>query len=379
MNPTYVDPELVQEARQIEDSVTLDLPQGSARTLTIDVPARTVLKILGILFGVYVLTQVWGLLTLLAVAVMLAAALSPYLALLERRGLNRPIALTVLAVSVLAILGAIVALVVPGLVVQTRDLFANGDRYARDLQTILAQHGLRVNLVSAWATVPQKLHSMNAALMDALVTLFDSAVALGTIAVVTLYLLSDQERLKTFFVGMFPEKRRAHVLTILAELRRQVGGYVRGQGITSALAMLFSFVVLVLAGVPNPLTLSVYVGLADLVPMFGGILGMVPAVLIALTISPIRAIAVFVGFLVYQNIENHLIVPRVYSKTMRVSSLVALVALLIGARLLGILGMIIALPLVAALPVVLDYFGIHLHVSEEPIATKDATDDIEPA
>jgi predicted PurR-regulated permease PerM len=140
---------------------------------------------------------------------------------------------------------------------------------------------------------------------------------------------------------------------------------------------MFSFIVFVLAGVPNPLTLAVYVGVADLVPMFGGMLGMIPAVLIALTISPIKALIVLVGFTLYQNLENHFIVPRVYSRTMRISSLVALVALLIGAKLLGMLGLLLALPLVAALPVILDAAGIHLKTEggrPQPVA--DAADDV---
>lgn len=376
MEPSYVDAEVVREARQIEDSVWVDAPSTQAHRMTIDVPAMTVLKIIAILFGVYIVMQIWGLLTLLGVSVMLAAALSPYLALLERHGLSRAWALTVLGFSIVGVLAVIVVLLVPGLIEQTRNLIDHGDQYAASLQKILAQHGIHQKLVRAWHTVPQRLHGLNSALIDAVFTIFDSAVALATVVFVTIYLLSDQERLKGFFVGMFPAQRRPHMLAILAELRRQVGGYVRGQMITSALAAVFSFVVLLAAGVPNPLTLAAYVGLADLVPMFGGLLGMVPAVLIALTISPLRAVIVLVGFVLYQNLENHVIVPRVYSKTMRVSSLVALVALLIGARLLGVLGMLIALPLVAALPVMLDFVGVHLNVGPGPTATSDPVDDL---
>jgi predicted PurR-regulated permease PerM len=205
---------------------------------------------------------------------------------------------------------------------------------------------------------------------------FDSMVAMATVLVVTIYLLSDQERIKAFFVGLFPQDRRPAMLALLAELRRQVGGYVRGQLITSTLAGAFSFAVLTAAQVPNQLTLAIYVAIADLVPMFGQMLGMIPAVLIALTISPVKAIIVLAGFILYQQVENHFIGPRVYASTMRVSSLVALVALLIGAKLLGMLGMLVSLPIVAGIPVMLDFVGIHLNVGERPAPEPDAAKDV---
>ena len=110
--------------------------------------------------------------------------------------------------------------------------------------------------------------------------------------------------------------------------------------------------------------------------MFGQMLGMIPAVLIALTIGPVTAVIVLVGFVLYQQIENHFIAPRVYASTMRISSLVALVALLIGAKLLGMLGMLVSLPVVAGIPVILDFFGVHLNVGERPEPEPDAAEDV---
>lgn len=368
--------ELQRQADKIEDTVQVDLPDASPRRIVIDVSAIGVLKIIGILFGLYLLVQIWPLITLFMVSAMLAAALSPYLALLERYGFSRAWSLTVVALSLVILFGFLIALVVPGLVLQTRDLIAHSDAYVASLQALLAQHGIHADLVRNWKSLPKHLSGMNAHLLDAVFAIFDSAVALGTVLFLTLYLLSDQERIKNFVVGLFPAPKRVQVLIIFAELRRQVGGYVRGQMITSALAALFSFIVLVLAGVPNPITLAVYVGIADLIPLFGGMLGMIPCVLIALTISPLRAVIVLLGFVIYQNLENHVIVPRVYGKTLKIPSLVALVGLLIGAKLLGMLGMLIALPITAGLPVILDLAGVHLQVGDRPQVTSDASTDV---
>jgi predicted PurR-regulated permease PerM len=369
--------ELVREARRIEDTVQVDLPDRRVHKIAVDVPAMTVVKVLAVLFAAYIFVQVWPLITLLLISVMLAAALSPYLALLERHGLSRGWGITVIALSLIVGLGGLLALVIPSLVAQTRDLIGHSDQYARNLQALLAQHGIHVNLVKEWHSIPKKLSGLSSKLVDVFYTIFNGAVALFTTLFVTVYLLFDQERIKDFFVGMFPQKRRADALRVLAELRKQVGGYVRGQLITSGLAGLFAFIVLEAAQIPNPIALAAFVAVTDLIPLFGQTLGTIPAVLIALTISPLHAVGVLVGFILYQNVENHYIVPRVYSNTMNVSSLVALVALLIGAKLLGFLGMLVALPLVAALPVILDFVGVHLRMDRvRPPATSDASQDI---
>jgi predicted PurR-regulated permease PerM len=368
-----IDEELIREARRIDDTVRLDRPEPQGVRVQIDVPAMTVVKVLAILFAAYIVIDVWPLISLLLVSLMLAAALSPFLALIERRGLGRPWALTCVSLILLLGLAALLALVIPALVTQTQDLITNSDLYVRSLQTILAQHGVHRNLLTLWHSLPQRLGRFDSTLVSVATAVFDSTVALGTVLFVTIYLLSDQERIKTFFVGAFPEEKRPKVLEVLAELRRQVGGYVRGQLITSLLAMVFSFVVMVIAGIPNPIALAVWVGVADLIPMFGQLLGTIPCVLIALTISPVRAVVVLIGFVLYQQAENHVIVPRVYSNTMNVSSLVALVGLLVGAKLLGMLGMLVALPVVAALPVILDFVGVHINPVRPP-DTEDLAD-----
>lgn len=371
--------ELRGEAERIEDTVRLDYtPEPTSRRIVIDVPVITILKIVAVLFALTLIREIWPFITFLAVSILLAAALSPYVALLERHGLSRTWSLTAVALTLVLAFGGLLALVVPSLVLQTRELVAHSDDYVRSLQNLLADHGAHVNLVKEWHALPKRLHGLNETALNVVFAIFDSAVALVTVLFLTLYLLSDQERIKAFFVGMFPRERRPDVLRVLHELRLQVGGYVRGQLITSGLAAFFAFAVLTVAQVPHSLALAVYVGIADLVPMFGGMLGMIPSVLIALTISPLRAIIVFIGFVLYQNLENHYIVPRVYSRTMRVSPLVALIGLLIGARLLGMLGMLIALPVTAALPIVLDFAGVHLRTAKLPRAAPDAATDIEP-
>jgi predicted PurR-regulated permease PerM len=130
---------------------------------------------------------------------------------------------------------------------------------------------------------------------------------------------------------------------------------MRGQLLTSAMAGLFAYVLLLACRVPEPLALAFWMAIADAVPMVGPLIGTVPAVLLALTRGTPVALIVLVGYVIYHQVESHVLVPRIYGTTMHLSSSVVVIAILIGATLMGILGALMALPVAAAVPVVLRY------------------------
>jgi predicted PurR-regulated permease PerM len=178
-----------------------------------------------------------------------------------------------------------------------------------------------------------------------------------TVAVLTIYLLIDGPRVGMGLMQLLPRTERLPARQMLAEIAEQVGGYMRGQFITSALAGLFAFGLLLVFRVPEPLALAFLMAVADAIPMVGPLLATVPAVLMALTRGGPTALAVGIGYVLYLQFESHLLVPRIYGKTMKLSPSVIVIAILIGATLMGILGALLALPVAAAVPVVLRFVG----------------------
>lgn len=140
----------------------------------------------------------------------------------------------------------------------------------------------------------------------------------------------------------------------IPEVSRVVSGYVTGQLITSTLMGIFAFAVLTAVGVPQPLFLALLAALGDAVPIVGITLVTIPTVLLAFTVSPTAAIIVLVAYLVYQQIENYIVIPRIYKTTLDISSFAVLISVLIGSALLGIVGALLALPVAAAVPVIED-------------------------
>jgi predicted PurR-regulated permease PerM len=184
------------------------------------------------------------------------------------------------------------------------------------------------------------------------------------------YLLIDRDRMRGGLFALVPRRHHVRLSRIMLGLEVIVGGYVRGQALTSVLMGVFTFVVLLIAGVPNATALAVFAGLADVLPYVGGLLACGPAVLAALPHGITGAIAVLVALVIYQEFESRFIVPRVYGNVLRLPSAVVIVALLIGGKLLGILGALLALPIAAAIRLIIEEIRFELpgEKREDPVS-----------
>ena len=177
-----------------------------------------------------------------------------------------------------------------------------------------------------------------------------------TIAVLTVYLLIDAPDIARVIYKLVPQGREPEVERLLASFRRVVGGYIRGQAITSAIIGVYTFAVLVALGVHSALAFGVLAAFMDIVPIIGAVLAVGPPVLAALEQSPTRALVVLGLLLAYQQFEDRYLVPRVYGSTLRLPPLVVLLAAVCGAQLLGIVGVLLSLPAASAGRVLVEYW-----------------------
>jgi predicted PurR-regulated permease PerM len=215
--------------------------------------------------------------------------------------------------------------------------------------------GIPLRLSAAVTKWTHSISSLGPELLNVLSTVLGGVTGVMTVAVLTIYLLIDGPRVGMDLMRLLPRTERLPARRMLQEIADQVGGYMRGQLVTSALAGAFSFALLLAFQVPEPLALAFLMAVADVIPMVGPLLGTVPAVLMALTQGGPTALAVGIGYILYHQIESHLLVPRIYGNTMKLSPSVIVIAILIGATLMGILGVLFALPVAATVPVVLRF------------------------
>ena len=329
------------------------VPPDPAVTTRLELPTRTIAKVILVLAGLWLLGQLWSLLLLLFIALLLAAALDPVVTRLERRGWPRAASVTLIVLVLVGVVALILLLLVPPVIDEGTEFATALPGYVDEARGLLNDNEAIVNRAREAA-------SQGAADPGAVVARF-LAVGAGfvqgianalVLLVLTVYLLVDGERVYNWVARYLPPRQRAKVRRALPEISNVVGGYLLGQALTSLLFGVFAFVVLWLLDVPQPLLLAVVAALADAIPIAGILIATVPAVLLALTVSPTAAGMAFLLYLAYQQVENYLIVPRVYRGTLQISSFAVLVAVLVGAELLGIVGVLLALPIAAAVPVI---------------------------
>ena len=327
-------------------------------TVRHEIPIRTIVTVLAVLAVLWLLAQLWTLLLSLFVALLLTAALDPPVSRLERRGVPRAASIAIFVLTLAGIVAGIAVLVVPPLIEQGTQLAEAAPGYLERFRLFTQANPevfTRVQAAAAGSDAdPQAVASR---FLAAGTGLFRGISAFLIVLVMTAYLLADGERIYDWTVRYLPQDQRIRVRQALPEISRVVSGYLLGQLLTSLLFGVFTFVVLTALGVPQPLLLAILAAVADAIPVVGVVIATVPAVLLALTVSPLAAGIVLALYLAYQQVENYLIVPRVYRGTLELHPFAVLIAVLIGAQLLGILGVLLALPIAAAVPVIERIWG----------------------
>lgn len=308
------------------------------------------LKIAATLVAARLIALIWQIVVLTMLTLMLVATLNPLVRRLQKR-LTRAYAISIVVFGIIVTSGGLLVLMIPPLVVQARNLLINLPHYLSQMENAARSAGIPVRLNGS--TLDLSHHALlGPDAFNAVLTVFSGITAVLTVAVLTTYLLIDGPRVATSALGMLPRHQRLPVRQMFGEIGAQVGDYMRGQLITSVQAGVFSYILLQVLGIPEPLPLAVLMAVADIVPMVGPLIGTVPAVLMALTLGPSKAVIVLIGYVVYHQIESHILVPRVFGKAMKLSPSIIVFSILIGAMLMGITGALLALPVAAAVPVV---------------------------
>jgi predicted PurR-regulated permease PerM len=182
----------------------------------------------------------------------------------------------------------------------------------------------------------------------------------ATTVVLAFYFLADGKRTQGTLYALVPRGYHMRLARILDNLETIVGGYMRGQLITSSAIGLFTFTLLAICQVPNALSLALFAALTDVIPFVGIFIGAAPAILSALPRGAGVATAVTIAFIVYMEFESRVLIPKVYGHVLRLSPAVVVLALLAGGTLLGVMGALLALPIAAGLQMILHELQVEL-------------------
>lgn len=319
---------------------------------------RTILVVLGIVLAVAALLTfvylAWHVITWLLIALFLALALNPAVEIFERRGLRRGLASAVVFVLAFAVIAGLGFLVLPPLVDQVRDFIEAVPDFIDDLT---AGRGPLGFLQDEYQIVDRVRQAIEERGPGGVIGVTEPALAVaqsvvtavvGTVAIsfLTFFMLLEGPRLVGRFYDFLPESARSSWQRVGREIYRTVGGYVTGNLLISLIAAIASASVLFVLGSDYAIALAVVVAVLDLVPLAGATLAAIIVSSVAfIELGWVKGLIVVGFFVIYQQLENHILQPVIYGRTVQLSPLIVLISVLIGAELAGILGALAAIPI----------------------------------
>ncbi|HXH23483.1 MAG TPA: AI-2E family transporter [Dehalococcoidia bacterium] len=340
--------------------------------IRLEVSYRGIIVILLALATFWALTELWPVILLVLTSLIIMIGVLPYVEALVARGIPRSLAVLALVLTFLVIMAALFSAVVPVMIDEFQDLRNNLPQSGREIDELLGSLGIDTNLEQRAREVNWNELISGRAAVDYGQRVLSATLSLITVVVMTAYLLLEMPNLARFLYQFIPADKEEDYDRLFQDMSRVVGGYLRGQFITSLTIGVYTFVVLRIIGIPNPLAFAVVAAFADIIPIVGAFIAIIPPVAAALQESSTQALIVLGLLMAYQQFEDRFFVPRVYGRTLNLPPVIVLIAVLAGAELLGITGVLLALPLTAAGRVWLDYAlrlrGVSLSPVEPEVA-----------
>jgi predicted PurR-regulated permease PerM len=313
----------------------------------IEISMRTVLATLAILAGLWLIIQIRDILFLLFIAFLLMTAIYPLVVLLEKLRIPRLLAIIIVYAVIFGMFGFLIVSSIPTLVTQTTKL-------VEELPAVIAK------VLPYWnvniSTIVQQLAPIGENVVKFTVGLFSNIVTTFTVLFFTFYFLLERGRTKKIIADTFGESVAERAIIILRAIELRLGAWVRGELFLMVTIGLVVYIGLTILRVDFALPIAIVSGLLEIIPNIGPIISAIPAVLIGLSVSPFTALSVIVLYVVVHQVEGNVVVPIIMKHSVGISPLVSILALLIGGRLAGVTGAVLAVPVVLVIQVLIQYF-----------------------
>lgn len=328
--------------------------------MLLDISANTIFKILAVLLGLWVVFIIRDVIAIIFASLIVASALSPTIDRMAKNGIPRVVTILATYLLLIAFIGGLVYFILPPAITQLRQLadqLPDYFNYFQNMITNLRDFGVQNHLISGSQaglnTVSDFLNNFTSNVFNTTKGFISNFTAILTVFVLTLYLLLDENGIKNFFVALLPVKQKSQIVNIARKVGAGLGAWLRGQILLGIIIGILVYIGLSIIGVPYALTLALLAGVLEIIPIIGPILSAIPTILIALSISPTMALIVTAFYILVQELENKLLVPKVMQRTVGLHPVTIIIVLLIGAKLMGVLGILLAVPVTSVVYIIL--------------------------
>ncbi len=337
----------------------MQLPQS------VSISTGTFIKAVLIVLGIWFLWFIRDIVAIFVAAILLASLIDPAAHWFSLRRIPRGLAVMVVYVLLLSLLSILLVLIVPIVASQGAELAGHfSSYYSRaaaslgDAERLSEQVGLTDSLSRSLQGIQETFADSFASVFSTVKGFFGGLAALFIILVLAFYMVVEQEKVRNYFKSLAPIEYQPYMAHLMKKMSLKMGEWLRGQIILGVIVGVAAYIGLSLLGVPYALLLALIAGVLEVVPYVGPILSLVPAVIIGLAQSPMIGLGVVALYLGIQQVENHVLVPKIMQKVTGLNPIISILAILIGLKAAGLVGIIFSIPLAMMGVVILeDLFG----------------------
>lgn len=334
--------------------------------IALEPSTKIILKVVFVGLALALFWVIRDIIAILLLSLILASAMDPMVEYFNKKRVPRAVSVLAVYVLVLGLAGLIIYLIIPPVLEQFKLFQANLPEYIARFQNRFGDNFIG-NLISNESFKDIISGPGSGSMLSRTFGVFSGLFTFITVLVISFYLVAEEQGMKKFVSSLLPAKHHEFTLNLLEKIQRKMGLWILGQIILSISIFILTLLGLLIVGLifkgqggnpilANALLLALLAGLLEVMPYLGPFLSAIPAVIIAFIFSPPLAIAVIVLYIIIQKTEGYVLVPKVMEKTVGTSPLVVLLALLIGFKLAGILGLLISVPLASAITVIVNEF-----------------------
>ena len=344
--------------------------ENKPRVVRFEISPKTIIQLILVVACMWLLIRLWPVFLVLVVALLIVGTMSPSVSWMEARRIKRGYGIAIVFTLLFVITILTMTLTIPSLLAQASALIEQVPVFRIHLSEYLARSIITAPLADWLRNVKYETLSSGMSTMAIAFSMrIFEIIAYSTSAVfLALYIMIDRDRLRGGLFAAVPRSHHIRLARVMMNLETIVGAYIRGQLITCLLIAVYSFVLLVACDVPNAMALAVFAGIADVLPYIGAFLSIGPMVIASLARGPVVVAVVLLIMLAYEEFESRVLVPRIYGRALRLPPSVVLFALLAGGTLMGILGALLALPVAAAVMMLIDELRVELPGQQEQAA-----------
>lgn len=330
------------------------------KVISVNISTATFIKIVVLLLLLLFLFLIKEVLAILFAAIIFASALEPSVSWLRKRKIPRTLSILLIYLLVIIALVLVVRLLIPPIAGEMQGLYTDFPVYFEKIMNWFGEFSPYSAERGLWAGASESLRGLEAVLLQTagnvfsgLVNFFGGVLSVLLVGVIAFYILAQDNAIKKLIWSAAPSQYQPYLLQLIDRVQKKIGRWLSGQILLCLIIGLMVYLCLILIGVKYALVLAVIAGIGEFIPFIGPILTALPAILIAWNHSAYQAFLVIGAYLLIQQIENHLIVPKVHQRTVGLHPLVTILVLLIGAKLAGVAGALLAIPVATAVGVFL--------------------------